>query len=202
MSPIRIEAGTRVRFLNEVGEGVVVQVLSKEKVMIADEDGFEYPYALKELIPVEDRKMEEAQYSRALPSVTEILSQEVSENRRKIIEKDFESRYRAVESNRREGTGAFSEVDLHMHQLVDSQVGLSPAAIIELQLAHFERLLRIGIQQRTKRMVFIHGVGQGVLRHEIWTRIEQFYPRCSCRSADPRKYGSGATEIWISESPH
>ena len=44
-------------------------------------------------------------------------------------------------------------------------------------------MLQIGIRQRTKKMIFIHGIGQGVLRHQIWSRVEQYYPDCSCRSA-------------------
>jgi DNA-nicking Smr family endonuclease len=68
----------------------------------------------------------------------------------------------------------------------------------ELQLAHFERMLQRAIEQRARRIVFIHGVGQGVLKHEIWSRVEQFYPQCTCRYADPRRYGAGATEVEIS----
>ena len=30
--------------------------------------------------------------------------------------------------------------------------------------------------------------------------VEQYYPDCSCRSADPRQYGNGATEVWIGEA--
>tara|TARA_B110000285_G_scaffold235126_1_gene315009 strand:- start:2413 stop:3048 length:636 start_codon:yes stop_codon:yes gene_type:complete len=193
-----IEIGDKVRFLNEVGEGTVTQILSSTHAMVEDQDGFEFQHALRELIRVDDREEESEGYARVIPSVAEILAQEVSSQEQKAIEKEFKERY--VEANNRPVSNDTEEVDLHMHQLVDSQRGLTAPAMLELQLAHFERMLLIGIRQKTKRMVFIHGIGQGVLRHEIWSRIEQFYPDCTCRSADPRRFGNGATEVWIGES--
>ena len=193
-----IEIGDKVRFLNEVGEGTVTQILSSTHAMVEDQDGFEFQHATRELIRVEDREEESEGYARVIPSVAEILQQEVSTQEQKAIEKEFKERY--AEANSRPVSNDTVEVDLHMHQLVDSQRGLTPAAMLELQLSHFERMLQIGVRQKTKRMVFIHGVGQGVLRHQIWSRIEQYYPDCACRSADPRRFGNGATEVWIGES--
>ena len=113
------------------------------------------------------------------------------------MEKDFKTKYK--EANDRASDRSDMEVDLHMHAIVDSQVGLDPTTMLELQLSHFERMLQIGIRQRMKKLVFIHGIGQGVLRHQIWSRVDSYYPDCSCRSADPIEYGSGATEVWIGE---
>jgi dsDNA-specific endonuclease/ATPase MutS2 len=48
--------------------------------------------------------------------------------------------------------------------------------MLELQLSHFERMLQIGIRQRMKKLVFIHGIGQGVLRHQIWSRVDSVLP--------------------------
>ncbi len=197
MASNAIQVGSKVRFLNDVGEGVVTQCMDKDQVMVEDQNGFEFPHAINQLILIVDRQAELSGYDRSVPTVAEILQQEVSSSDQRAIEKDFNSRYTEIQEKRLHTDQV--EVDLHMHQLVDSQRGLTPGAMLELQLAHFERMLRIGIEQKTKRMVFIHGIGQGTLRHQIWSRIEQFYPNCSCRSADPRRYGSGATEVWIDE---
>lgn len=198
MSSKNIEIGVKVRFLNDIGEGTVTKILDSTHVMVEDQDGFEFQHSTGELILVQDREKEAEGYDRAIPSVAEILQQEVSSKTQKLIEKDFKERY--AEANNRPIGADTEEVDLHMHHLVDSQSGLEPAAMLELQLSHFERLLQIGVQQKKKRMIFIHGIGQGVLRHQIWSRIEQFYPDCTCRSADPRRFGNGATEVWIGES--
>lgn len=193
-----LKIGAKVRFLNDVGQGTVTKLLGEGRVMVEDENGFEYPHAIGDLLQVEDAREEALAYERAIPSVLEILQQEISPEHRRKMEKDFKAKYAEAQSHA--GPGHEMEVDLHVHAIVDSQAGLSPGVMLELQIAHFERMLQIGIRQRTKKLIFIHGIGQGVLRHQIWSRVEQYYPDCTCRSADPRRYGSGATEVWVGES--
>lgn len=198
MSAKVFKIGAKVRFLNDVGQGVVTGILEEGQVLVEDENGFEYAHAEKDLIPMGSLAQAEQAYERAVPSVLEILQQEMDSTRQRQLEQDFKSKYKEAQAR---PTGIqVEEVDLHLHALVDSQAGLSPGVMLELQISHFERMLQIGIRQRTKKMVFIHGIGQGVLRHQIWSRVEQFYPDCTCRFADPRQYGNGATEVWIGES--
>jgi hypothetical protein len=197
MNAKSLRVGQRVRFLDDVGEGTITAILSSTQVMVEDESGFEIPCAADGLVPLVDR--DEAQsYQRHVPSVSAILQQEVDPKRQRALEKSFKARY--IEASTTWGPKGQVEVDLHAHELVDSTAGLDPATILELQLAHFERMLRVAIEQRTPRVVFIHGVGQGVLKHEIWQCIERFYPECTCRYADPRRFGTGATEVTISVS--
>jgi hypothetical protein len=195
-----LKVGTKVRFLDEVGHGMITKVISNAEVMVEDDNGFEYPYEAARLLVVKDIKEEKMAYERVIPSVLEIIQQDVPPERKKRLEKDFKTKYK--EANHQASSRSDMEVDLHMHAIVDSQSGLDPAIMLELQLAHFERMLQIGVRQRMKKLVFIHGIGQGVLRHQIWSRVDQYYPDCSCRSADPRQYGSGATEVWIGERAH
>lgn len=197
MSAKVFKIGAKVRFLNDVGQGVVTGLLEGDQVLVEDENGFEYAHTVKDLIPMGSRAETEQAYERVVPSVLEILHQEIEPTRQRQMEQDFKSKYK--EAQARSSGGQVEEVDLHLHALVDSQAGLSPGVMLELQIAHFERMLQIGIRQRTKKMVFIHGIGQGVLRHQIWSRVEQYYPDCTCRSADPRLFGNGATEVWIGE---
>jgi hypothetical protein len=197
MDANKLQVGQRVRFLDEVGSGVVTAILSATEVMVEDESGFEIPMEAKGLVPLVAR--DEAQsYQRHLPSVSAILQQEVDPRRQRALEKSFKARYDEAASTWA-GKGTV-EVDLHAHELVDSTAGLDAATLLELQLAHFERMLRVAIEQRTPRIVFIHGVGQGVLKHEIWQCVDRYYPDCVCRYADPRRFGAGATEVVISGS--
>lgn len=197
MAPNALKVGTKVRFLDEVGHGTITKVISLAEVVVEDDNGFEYPYDASRLLVVADAKEEKMAYERVIPTVLEIIQQDVSPDRKKRLEKDFKMKYK--EANARAGERSDMEIDLHMHAIVDSQAGLDQGVMLELQLAHFERMLQIGIRQRMKKLVFIHGIGQGVLRHQIWSRVDQYYPDCTCRSADPRQYGSGATEVWIGE---
>lgn len=195
-----LKVGTRVRFLNDVGGGIVVGWRAPEEVLVETEDGFEMPYPPRELVMVENPAEEAERYQRQIPSIQEILSKEVSPEQRRRLERDFDAKYKDAHSRTVGGKQDMVEVDLHLHELVDSSRGLSNSAMLDLQLSHFERMLQMAIRERQRRVVFIHGIGQGVLRHAILTRITQFYPECDARPADPRKYGSGATEIYIRQA--
>lgn len=198
MTKNALQIGMKVRFLDDVGQGTITKIISEKEVMVEDENGFEYAHACSRLIVVENQQEEAMAYERAIPTVLEILQQEISSEHQRRLEKEFNHKYAAAQANPQRSQEM--EVDLHIHALVDSQTGLTPATMLELQLAHFERMLQIGIRQRLKKIIFIHGIGQGVLRHQIWTRIEQYYPDCTCRSGDPRQYGNGASEVWIGQS--
>jgi dsDNA-specific endonuclease/ATPase MutS2 len=52
------------------------------------------------------------------------------------------------------------------------------------------------IENNVKTLVFIHGVGEGVLRHEINERL-RMYENISWRKASIKEYGDGATEVTI-----
>ena len=88
------------------------------------------------------------------------------------------------------------EVDLHIHQLTANERGMSAYDKLNLQLDVARSKLEFAISKRIQRIVFIHGVGEGVLRAELeylFSRYEQikFY------DADFQKYGLGATEVYI-----
>lgn len=51
-----IEVGDKVRFLNDIGEGIVVKILNKNQVIIRDNNDFELPMFNKELVIVEKSK--------------------------------------------------------------------------------------------------------------------------------------------------
>ncbi len=87
------------------------------------------------------------------------------------------------------------EVDLHIHELVDNPNMLSPAEIINLQLARFKIALEGGLKSRTRRMVFIHGVGNGKLKHEVRNELEKNYPKLKYQDASFKEYGYGATMV-------
>ena len=83
---------------------------------------------------------------------------------------------------------------------MDDQSGLPDRAKLAIQMNHFDRMMDIAKREKLRRIVFIHGVGQGVLRHQIRTSLEQHHPDCSYREGDPRRYGSGATEVWLGQA--
>ena len=88
------------------------------------------------------------------------------------------------------------EVDLHIHQLVKSTKNMSNYEMLTLQLDTAKRQLEFAIEKRIQKVIFIHGVGEGVLKLELEYLLKRydflkFYP------AEFRVYGHGATEVYI-----
>ncbi len=195
----KIRVGDRVKFLNDVGEGVVIE-LKGFNAVVEDEDGFDREYILKDLISVGEKAEEEEMYGNKLPELSEILARDISEERQKKIQEVFEVKYANARATNKKRRGEYMEVDLHFHELVDDISGLKDRTKLDIQLNHFERMMRIAAEQNIKRIVFIHGVGQGVLRHQIRSRLDMYYPECTVRDANPREYGAGATEVFLGQS--
>lgn len=191
--------GDRVKFLNDVG-AAVVQDVDGDQVTVMDEDGFDRTVASAELLLAPDPKEEAKRYGNNVPHIAQILAQEVGEKRMKALQREFDVKYRHAQATNMARRDAHMEVDLHIHELVDDQSGLPDRAKLAIQMDHFDRMMDIAKREKLRRIVFIHGVGQGVLRHHIQTSIEQHHPDCSFRQADPRKYGSGATEVWLGQA--
>ncbi len=94
--------------------------------------------------------------------------------------------------------GETEEVDLHIEQLVDNDPkSLSPAEMLDIQMARFNIALEGAIRNHTKRIVFIHGVGNGRLRLEIRRVLDQKYPKLRYQDASFKEYGYGATLIFL-----
>lgn len=51
---MKLKAGDRVRFLNEVGEGIITKILDDGRALVENSDGFELPVSMRELVPVSD----------------------------------------------------------------------------------------------------------------------------------------------------
>jgi dsDNA-specific endonuclease/ATPase MutS2 len=82
-----------------------------------------------------------------------------------------------------------------MHQLVDNSNGLSNKEILDIQMDKVEREMRSAIQSGAKRVVFIHGVGQGVLKQEVSKLLKKRFPKYAYHDASFKEYGYGATMV-------
>lgn len=89
------------------------------------------------------------------------------------------------------------EVDLHIHELLDDFRGLSNAEMLEVQMDHFKSKLEKAIHTHIKKVVFIHGVGNGVLKMEIRKELDRRSKRLSYQDASFKEYGYGATMVQI-----
>ena len=113
----------------------------------------------------------------------------------KAILKEKESE-KPLKQEKREILPDTEEVDLHIHELVENFAGMSNGEIIEIQLARFTTALEGAIRgNKTKRIVFIHGVGNGKLKFELRKELDKKYTRLRYQDASFKEYGYGATMV-------
>lgn len=86
------------------------------------------------------------------------------------------------------------EVDLHIHELVDKTNGLSNFEMLTIQLERFEKELDEAMLNNFKKIIFIHGVGNGKLKHEI-IKVLKTIKGVSYQDASYKEYGFGATQV-------
>lgn len=89
------------------------------------------------------------------------------------------------------------EVDLHIEELVENPKEYSAGQILEIQMSRFTVALQGAINRRKKRIVFIHGVGNGKLKHEILKELGRKYPKLRYQDASFKEYGYGATIVFL-----
>lgn len=89
------------------------------------------------------------------------------------------------------------EIDLHSDELFDTLVGLGPKDILEYQLKVFKDTMDEHLKDKGRRIVFIHGKGDGVLRKAILKELNLHYKQCYVQDASFREYGYGATMVTI-----
>lgn len=87
-------------------------------------------------------------------------------------------------------------VDLHIEALSEHPERLTDVEKHELQKRYFRTCLNHAIMNKVKKVVFIHGVGRGVLKTEIQRELDQ-YDNVQYVDAPMSLYGSGATEVFI-----
>jgi dsDNA-specific endonuclease/ATPase MutS2 len=92
------------------------------------------------------------------------------------------------------------EVDLHINKLVKSVRGLDNYDMLNLQLDTAKSKVEFAISKRISKIVFIHGVGEGVLKSELHYLLNNYPVRYY--DASYKKYGLGATEVHILQNPN
>lgn len=88
-------------------------------------------------------------------------------------------------------------VDLHADTLLETTAGMSNADILNYQLDVFRKTLEEYKGDKGKKIVFIHGKGEGVLRHAIVNELRYRYKKCKYQDASFQEYGYGATQVTI-----
>ncbi|QXP52061.1 Smr/MutS family protein [Cellulophaga sp. HaHa_2_95] len=170
----------RVEAMDDTITGVIKE-MKGDKITVLSDDGFLLIYQPSELIKIiDDRNLTVSNFE-----IAKIKSE-------KAIPKKRNSQL----VKPKERSAPKMEVDLHIHNLVPSQRGMSNYDMLNIQLDTAKRQLEFAIRKKIQKVVFIHGVGQGVLKEELQYLFGR-YDAVKYYDADYQKYGLGATEIYI-----
>ncbi len=90
-----------------------------------------------------------------------------------------------------------SSVDLHLEQLTKNALSMSNSQMLDLQLRTFESKFENAIASGMDEIIFIHGVGNGVLKQEIQRKLSGHKNVAWFEDAQKEKFGYGATKIKI-----
>jgi dsDNA-specific endonuclease/ATPase MutS2 len=174
--------------------------LEKDKVEIAGDDGFDYILSVSAIVSEGKSKLDVSEIKDRLksiqaPTVTTKEKQDVSSNYRNLITDYLISSQKNWTPKDRD----FLEIDLHIEEIVEKPRLLSDGLKLETQLSHARLCLEEALALKIRRVIFIHGVGSGVLRHELrqWLNTLSYL---NITNADHRRYGIGATEVRINSN--
>ena len=177
-----IKVGDIVETIDDNIKGTVVQI-NGERVLIEDEDGFEVNFSANELVVIKnDSSLNNAMASTDIDAI--------------VKEKEDYRRKQKRRSKPKERHAPKIVIDLHIHQLTDSTKGMTKFDMLNLQIDTARRQLEGAIRNRVPKLVFIHGVGEGVLRQELETLFRR-YNNIEYYDADYKTFGLGATEVRI-----
>lgn len=180
---MNFKIGDTVIVLDEDLIGIVKNI-SADEIGVETKDGFLLTFSPGELMksPNSSALRKEA-FSNT--SVSEIITEKESFKKKKSI---------GIKPKERKQPAM--EVDLHIHQLTTSTKGMTNYDMLTLQLENAKRQLEFAIRKKIQRVVFIHGIGDGVLKLELQYLFGR-YKNVKYYDANLQKYGQGATEVYI-----
>lgn len=162
-----LQPGMHVTFMDSSDRGVIKHV-RKDCVEIELDYGFVVPVGFHDFIvndADEDRKLRQSVGS---------------------------SKSKPVEEEKPFFTNKAVEIDLHIEALPGG-LGVAKGQELPFQLNHFKSVMHSQLKHRGSRVIFVHGVGDGVLKAAIREELDTTYA-VTCTWTP---YGDGATAVTI-----
>lgn len=187
MKTQKFNIGDKAAVLDDSFTGVV-KTCSNGKVTLETQEGFLLQFDVSELVKLNESNDLGPLFSGK--SLSTVLREKEEPKKRNFI-KEKKSRKDDVTL----------EIDLHIEKLVKKKGGMSNYDILTLQAETARRQLDFAIVNRIPKVVFIHGVGEGVLKAELEFLFGR-YDNVIVSEADYQKYGLGALQVYIKQNPN
>ena len=177
--------GDKVSVLDDAVDGVVITV--KDKVVtIETTDGFVMNYNASELIKI-------GESGNLMDGIKGININEIKK------EKEIPKPRSFIKEKKDKNELPVPEFDLHIEKLVPNKRGMSNYDILTLQAETAQRHIEFAIRNRIPKIVFIHGIGEGILKAELDFLLGR-YDNIVFQDANYQKYGQGATEVYFKQN--
>ncbi len=170
--------GDKVETIDDVISGTIINV-DGVNITIEDTNGFVITFLDKELT--------------IIGTDITVTNYEVAKIK---SEKEIPKKRKTKVFKPKERNAPKMEVDLHVHKLVKNSANMSSYDKLNLQLETAKRQLEFAMRKKIQKIVFIHGVGEGVLKEELRYLFRR-YENIKFYDADYQKYGMGATEVYV-----
>jgi dsDNA-specific endonuclease/ATPase MutS2 len=175
----------KVSVLDDAIDGIVTAINHNE-ITIETTDGFLMKFLKNELIKI----------SNAADLINTIKSQGIIKKNIDINPPKKQATEKIKVSKQDFGVPEF---DLHIEKLVKSKGGMTNYDILTLKEETAKRHVEFAIKNRIPKIVFIHGVGEGVLKSELDFMLGR-YDSITFQDANYQKYGLGATEVYFKQN--
>ncbi|MCL7754409.1 Smr/MutS family protein [Polaribacter sp. Z022] len=174
-----LQIGNKVAVLDDVLKGIVIHIVNDE-ISVETTDGMVFKFHSSELVKID---VEQHELSKFTDINNAILNEKIAQNppKKSLFKKEKKE--------------VILEVDLHINKLVKSTRNMDNYDMLNLQLDTAKNKIEFAIAKRISKIVFIHGVGEGVLKSELH-RLLRKYP-IKFYDASYKKYGLGATEVYV-----
>ena len=181
---MKFKIGDEVMVLDDAISGSITKI-KDDKIYVETEDGFEFTFSKEELV------LKESSFSSLQKEAFYNVSTDAV-----LAEKEASKKRKTIKIKPKQRTQPTLVVDLHIHKLTDSTRGMTNYDMLSLQLDTVTRQIEFAIRKRIQKLVFIHGVGEGVLKMELETLLRRF-DNLKYYAADYKLYGYGATEVYF-----
>jgi hypothetical protein len=180
---VKFESGEKVSFLYETGGGVVISQMPNSLYQVEDDSGFERTFQASELVKIHgfDYKISS--------------SADLHMNEDETLSTSTHYVLKENELGSKKSMDVW-EIDLHIDMITESNRGMSNFQMLTKQLSEFKAFFKKAKSKNIRKIVVIHGVGEGVLKEEIRSYLSK-QEGIEYYDADFREYGKGATTVEI-----